>query len=128
MFKLKVGQGLVGTAVAEGQPILVNDVRANPRYVEAVPGMARSWSCGCVRKGRVIGALDLLSETKGQFTEIDELLLRQFGAHVAVAMRDTAAVRARARVHPAPLESALGYRPRVRRHTCDELSSRGSPT
>ena len=40
------------------------------------------------RKGRVIGALNLLSDTKGQFTEIDEMLLRQFGAHVAVAIEN----------------------------------------
>src|SRR5919198_4223434 len=35
---LKVGQGLVGAAAAEGQPILVNDVAADPRYLEAVAG------------------------------------------------------------------------------------------
>ena len=37
-LKLKVGHGLVGAAVAEGRAILVNDVHADPRYVEAVPG------------------------------------------------------------------------------------------
>src|SRR5436190_23874490 len=37
-LRLKVGQGMVGAAVAEGQPILVNDVHGDPRYVEAVPG------------------------------------------------------------------------------------------
>jgi sigma-B regulation protein RsbU (phosphoserine phosphatase) len=32
-LRLRVGEGLVGTAVAEGMPILVNDVRDDPRYV-----------------------------------------------------------------------------------------------
>ena len=40
-LRLKVGQGLVGAAVAEGKPMLVNDVHADPRYVEAVPGIER---------------------------------------------------------------------------------------
>ena len=40
-LRVKVGQGLVGAAVAEGQPLLVNDVHADPRYVEAVPGLER---------------------------------------------------------------------------------------
>src|SRR6185437_411218 len=40
------------------------------------------------RKGRVIGALNLLSPTVGQFTETDEAILRQFGAHVAVALEN----------------------------------------
>src|SRR5215211_5466395 len=37
-LRLKIGHGLVGSAVAEGQPILVNDVDTDPRYVAAVPG------------------------------------------------------------------------------------------
>src|SRR5262245_13119135 len=32
-LRLKVGHGMVGAAVAEGQPLLVNDVREDPRYV-----------------------------------------------------------------------------------------------
>ena len=40
------------------------------------------------RKGRVIGALNLLSDTAGQFTEMDEMIMRQFGAHVAVAIEN----------------------------------------
>ena len=86
--RLKVGHGLVGAAVAEGKPILVNDVREDPRYFEAVPGSKAELVVPLRRKGRVIGALNLLSDTAGQFTETDEALLRQFGAHVAVAIEN----------------------------------------
>ena len=37
-LRVQVGHGLVGAAVAEGQPILFNDVHTDRRYVEAVPG------------------------------------------------------------------------------------------
>jgi sigma-B regulation protein RsbU (phosphoserine phosphatase) len=87
-LRLKVGQGLVGAAVAEGHPILVNDVRADPRYVGAVPGSTAELVVPLPRKGRVIGALNLLSDAPGQFTEADETMLRQFGAHVAVAIEN----------------------------------------
>ncbi len=87
-LRVKVGHGLVGTAVAEGAPLLVNDVHADPRYVEAVPGSKAELVVPLRRKGRVIGALNLLSDTVGQFSETDELLLRQFGAHVAVAIEN----------------------------------------
>jgi len=87
-LRLKVGHGLVGAAVAEGRPILVNDVHADPRYVEAVPGSRAEIVVPLRRMGRVIGALNLLSDTPGQFTETDEALLRQFGAHVAVAIEN----------------------------------------
>src|SRR5258708_8550183 len=84
-LRVKVGHGLVGSAVAEGKPILVNDVRTDPRYVEAVAGSLAELVVPLRRKGRVIGALNLLSDVPGQFTEPDEALLRQFGAHVAAA-------------------------------------------
>lgn len=87
-LRVKVGEGLVGRAVAEGKPVLVNDVHVDPQYVEAVPGSNAELVVPLRRKGRVIGALNLLSDTPGQFTEIDEMMLRQFGAHVAVAIEN----------------------------------------
>jgi sigma-B regulation protein RsbU (phosphoserine phosphatase) len=87
-LRLQVGSGLVGAAVAEGQPILVNNVHDDPRYFEAVPGSQAELVVPLRRKGRVIGALNLLSDTPGQFTDVDEAMLRQFGAHVAVAIEN----------------------------------------
>jgi sigma-B regulation protein RsbU (phosphoserine phosphatase) len=87
-LRVQVGHGLVGAAVADGKPILVNDVRDDPRYVEAVPGSYAELVVPLRRKGRIIGALNLLSDVPGQFTETDEALLRQFGAHVAVAIEN----------------------------------------
>src|SRR4029079_19203145 len=40
------------------------------------------------RKKRVIGAINLYGEQVGQFTPRDEAMLRQFGAHVAVAIEN----------------------------------------
>jgi sigma-B regulation protein RsbU (phosphoserine phosphatase) len=87
-LRMRVGAGLVGAAVAEGTPILVNDVRDDPRYVEAVPGSMAELVVPLRRKGRVIGALNLLSDAPGQFTDADVMVLRQFGAHVAVGIEN----------------------------------------
>src|SRR5215471_11282682 len=87
-LRVSLGEGLVGAAAAEGQPLLVNDVHTDPRYVEAVPGSNSELVVPLRRKGRVIGALNLLSDTAGQFTEADEAILRQFAAHVAVAIEN----------------------------------------
>jgi sigma-B regulation protein RsbU (phosphoserine phosphatase) len=87
-LRLKPGQGVVGSAVAEGRPILVDDVREEPRYVGPVPGAVSQLAVPLRRKGRVIGALNLLSQTRAAFTSQDEMLLRQFGAHVAVAIEN----------------------------------------
>jgi phosphoserine phosphatase RsbU/P len=103
-LRLKVGHGLVGAAVANAQPLLVNDVHADPRYVEAVPGSNAELVVPLRRKGRVIGALNLLSDTAGQFTETDEAVLRQFAAHVAVAI-ENARLFEHARQYTSTLES-----------------------
>jgi sigma-B regulation protein RsbU (phosphoserine phosphatase) len=87
-LRLKVGEGLVGAAVADGRPILANDVHADPRYVEVVAGSNAELVVPLRRKGRVIGALNLLGQAAHQFTGTDEVLLRQFGAHVAVAIEN----------------------------------------
>jgi sigma-B regulation protein RsbU (phosphoserine phosphatase) len=87
-LRIKVGEGLVGTAVQQGAPVVVNDVTTDPRYVEAVPGTNAELVVPLRRKGRVIGALNLLSDQPGQFTDIDLMIMRQFGAHVAVAIEN----------------------------------------
>jgi sigma-B regulation protein RsbU (phosphoserine phosphatase) len=87
-LRLKVGQGVVGAAVEEGRPILVNDIRQEPRYMGPLRNMLSQLAVPMRRKGRVIGALNLLNEVEGAFSPQDEALLRQFAAHVAVAIEN----------------------------------------
>src|ERR1051325_4284626 len=87
-LRLKVGQGVVGASVEQGRPILVNDISKEPRFVGPLRNMVSQLAVPMRRKGRVIGALNLLSEHSGAFTDHDEALLRQFAAHVAVAIEN----------------------------------------
>jgi len=87
-MRLRVGQGVVGAAVEEGRPILVNDIRQEPRYMGPLRNMLSQLAVPMRRKGKVIGALNLLNEVEGAFTDVDEALLRQFAAHVAVAIEN----------------------------------------
>jgi phosphoserine phosphatase RsbU/P len=86
--RLKIGTGLIGVAVAEEHPILVGDVLTDDRYVEIVPGTRSELVVPLRRKGRVIGALNLLSQAVGQFSDLDEAILRQFAAAVAVGIEN----------------------------------------
>jgi sigma-B regulation protein RsbU (phosphoserine phosphatase) len=85
-FRLEVGQGIVGSAVAERRPILLDDVEQDPRYLHTVPGVRSQLAVPLRHKGKVIGALNLLSDRRAAFTERDEMILRQFAAHVAQAI------------------------------------------
>ena len=87
-FRLAVGQGIVGTVVAEGRSLVIDDVLADPRYIGAMTDVRSQIAVPLRRKKRVIGALNLYGEHVGQFTPRDEAMLRQFGAHVAVAIEN----------------------------------------
>jgi phosphoserine phosphatase RsbU/P len=87
-FRLAIGQGIVGTVVAEGRSLVVDDVLNDPRYVGAMTDVRSQIAVPLRRKKRVIGAINLYGDRVGQFTPRDEAMLRQFGAHVAVAIEN----------------------------------------
>ena len=123
---LKRGRGLVGAAVTSQMPLLVNDVTADARYVTIVPGMASELVVPLLHKKRPIGALNILSHHKDQFTAADVELLRQFAAHVAVGIvnarlfetqprrrrrvRDAGRDRPRRRLGPRPGRAVRAHR------------------
>ena len=83
---LRLGQGLVGAAVSDQQALLVNDLTADPRYVEFVPGMHSEIVVPLLHKSRALGALNILSRHRNHFTQRDVSIVSQFGAQVAVAL------------------------------------------
>jgi phosphoserine phosphatase RsbU/P len=85
-IRLTLGQGLVGAAVASETPLLVNDLASDARYVEFVPGMASEIVVPLLHKSKPIGALNILSRNRDGFGGRDVAILRQFAAHVAIAL------------------------------------------
>jgi len=85
-IRLRPGMGLVGAAIETEQPVLVNDLQNDPRYIEFVPGMSSEIVVPLLHKSKPIGALNILSRNRNQFTLEDTAIVRQFGAHVAVAL------------------------------------------
>ena len=69
-------------------------MRADPRYVEFVPGMNSEIVVPLLHKSRPIGALNILSRNRDHFTEHDVAILRQFARARRGRARQRAAVRA----------------------------------
>lgn len=86
--RLKFGQGLVGTAMAQQRALLVNDLQSDPRYVAVAPGMAADLVVPLLVKQRCVGALNILSKTRDAFLPADVPIVTQFAAHVAVALEN----------------------------------------
>ena len=85
-FRLEIGQGVVGTAVAEQRAILVDDASAEPRWMSVVDNVQSGLAVPLRHQNKVIGAINLASDRKNAFTERDEVVLRQFAAPVAQAI------------------------------------------
>jgi sigma-B regulation protein RsbU (phosphoserine phosphatase) len=88
MVRLRMGDGLVGAAVAQKQALLVRDVSNDRRYRGFVPGTRSALVVPLMLQTRVIGALNILSQHEDAFAERDVPLLKQFAAFVAVALEN----------------------------------------
>src|SRR5438477_203213 len=61
-LRIPIGQGITGTAALERKPIVVEDVRNYPRYIEAVKGARSELAVPLVAQKRVVGVLDIESK------------------------------------------------------------------
>ncbi len=92
-FRLQVAQGIAGWVVKEGNPLLVSDVNAEPRYYAKISehlGLdCRSILCvPLVIRDHVIGAIELINKLDGEFATEDLELLNSMAATVGIALEN----------------------------------------
>ena len=83
---IALGEGLIGTAAQLREPILVPDVRKDPRYVEANPEVRSELSVPLVYKGEVIGVLDLEHTRVNYYNEDHQRTLSTLASQVAISI------------------------------------------
>jgi len=87
---MEVGEGIVGSVVASGEPLLVSDTEQEPRFArdvaQAVGFAARSILCVPMRtRDRVVGAIEVINKGDGvPFSEQDAALLTVIAQHAAM--------------------------------------------
>ena len=86
--RLLVSEGLCGAAVRSKEPILVGDVREDPRYVSMIPEARSELVIPLVHKDRVLGVFDLESPVLNRFTEEHVKVLTPLASQVAVAIEN----------------------------------------
>jgi sigma-B regulation protein RsbU (phosphoserine phosphatase) len=84
----KVSEGLCGAAVRSRAPVLVGDVRQDPRYLGLVKDTLSELVVPLVHKDRVIGVLDLESPRLARFTERDVKVLEPLASQLAIAIEN----------------------------------------
>jgi len=87
-MRIKVGEGVTGTAAQRREAVLVGDVSADPRYISAVPNVRSELAVPLIVKNRVIGVIDIESPLPDHFTEEHKSLLTLIASRMAVGIEN----------------------------------------
>jgi len=83
---MQMGEGIIGHAAQSRMPVLVADVRKDPRYIVANPEVRSELSVPLINKGQVIGVMDLEHTRVNYYTEEHQTTLTTLAAQVAVSI------------------------------------------
>jgi sigma-B regulation protein RsbU (phosphoserine phosphatase) len=85
-LSIAVGEGITGTAAARREPVLVNDVRNDQRYLSTVDAVRTELAVPMTARGKLVGVIDLQSTRVNAYTEYDRALMRLIAARVSIAI------------------------------------------
>jgi sigma-B regulation protein RsbU (phosphoserine phosphatase) len=85
-LRIGFGEGLIGTAAMEQRPVVVDDVRTDPRYIEVVKEARSELALPLIVKGRVVGVLDIESPEVGYFRDQQVRVLNLLASQIAIAI------------------------------------------
>jgi sigma-B regulation protein RsbU (phosphoserine phosphatase) len=83
---IRLGEGITGSAAASRQPILVEDVRKDSRYLNALDAVRAELAVPMLVRGKLVGIIDLQATHLNAFSEQDQSLLVLIATRVGVAI------------------------------------------
>ncbi len=81
-----LGKGIIGVAAQERHPVLVPDVRKDPRYIPYSADVRSELSVPLIYKARVIGVLDLEHTRVNYYNEDHQRTLTTLAGQIAIAI------------------------------------------
>jgi sigma-B regulation protein RsbU (phosphoserine phosphatase) len=87
-LRIPIGDGVTGTAALSRKPVVVDDVRKYPGYIEAVTAARSELAVPLISKNRVVGVLDIESPQIGYFREEQVRLLSLLASQIAIAIEN----------------------------------------
>ena len=83
---IPLNEGVTGTAAASRMPVLVEDVRTDPRYLNALDAVRSELAVPMTARGKLVGVIDLQSTRLKAYSDPDRALMRLIAARVAVSI------------------------------------------
>ncbi len=85
-LKIGLGEGIVGAAAGQREPVLVTDVRRDPRYLNSVDAVRTELAVPMIARHKLVGVIDVQSTREGAYAEYDRSMLRLIASRVATAI------------------------------------------
>ena len=85
-LSIAVGEGITGAAAMTLEPVLVGDVRNEPRYLNTVDAVRTEMAAPMTARGKLVGVIDLQSTRVNAYSNYDRALLRLVAARVSIAI------------------------------------------
>ena len=82
-IKIPIGKGICGAAAQRGKTEIISDVREDNRYLSCFLSTRSEIVVPIRRTGKVIGEIDIDSDTSNAFSEKDELFLKRIADMLA---------------------------------------------
>jgi sigma-B regulation protein RsbU (phosphoserine phosphatase) len=83
---IRLGEGITGAAAAQREPILVSDVRKDPRYLNALDAVQSELAVPMLTRNLLVGVIDVQSTRENAYTEYDRALLRLIASRVGASI------------------------------------------
>ena len=87
-WRIPVGEGVTGVAVATGQSVRVAEVQKYPRYVNALDSVQSELAVPLMVQGKAIGVLDIQSRQPDYFTRDQQSVLTLLASRIAGAVEN----------------------------------------
>jgi signal transduction histidine kinase/putative methionine-R-sulfoxide reductase with GAF domain len=93
-MRFKIGEGIAGTCAQEGRSLIINDVASDPRHARKVDNKSgfetrALLTCPMVIKGKVIGVVQAINKTDGDFVDADKNNFEAFASQAAIAIENS---------------------------------------
>src|SRR4051794_1685523 len=83
---IPLNEGIVGAAASTRVPVMVDDVRQDSRYLNALDAVQSELAVPMVARGKLVGVLDVQSTKLKAYGEQDRAMLRLIGGRIAVSI------------------------------------------
>ena len=90
---IPLGEGVVGAAARTREPIVVDDVHADPRYLPVLDAVRSEMAVPMIVRGRLVGVIDLQSTQRAAYSSEDRRVMRLIASRVAGSIENATLYR-----------------------------------